>query len=241
MRHRWTNLSLMPEETFDIPAILQQQSIGIVFRVTLKEDEKTLSLLHECIDFPILASPENVITGRLEFILAQIVPPGVRDTKALRRSGGQKVPTNPQALENSESLLRKAATPDTVHVKDRRMRGEAGPDSGRRILRSPIEEPCQFRPVGFILEIRRTRLCACHDEAIGRAAPEFVNQPIDRHDLVRVQEEQREHSPLLRAAERQGRPVRSDLKRAQDTEIEPVRGSTVARKRTVNNLGEVRG
>ena len=149
--------------------------------MTLKEDEKTLSLLHECIDFPILASPENVITGRLEFILAQIVPPGVRDTKALRRSGGQKVPTNPQALENSESLLRKAATPDTVHVKDRRMRGEAGPDSGRRILRSPIEEPCQFRPVGFILEIRRTRLCACHDEAIGRAAPEFVNAPVRTH------------------------------------------------------------
>jgi ribosomal protein S28E/S33 len=37
----------------------------------------------------------------------------------------------------------------------------------------------------------------------GRVAPKVVDQPIRRNDLVRVQEEQREDGPLLRAPERQ--------------------------------------
>ena len=35
-----------------------------------------------------------------------------------------------------------------------------------------------------------------------RLAPQLVDQPIQRHDLVRVQEEQRKNGPLLRAPER---------------------------------------
>jgi hypothetical protein len=42
-----------------------------------------------------------------------------------------------------------------------------------------------------------------------------------------VQEEQRENSPLLRAAERERSPIRSDLERAQDVEFELFRDSNV--------------
>ena len=44
-----------------------------------------------------------------------------------------------------------------------------------------------------------------------RVAPEVVDQAVRRDDLVRVQEEKREHCPLLRAAERKEIPVCSDL------------------------------
>jgi hypothetical protein len=42
-----------------------------------------------------------------------------------------------------------------------------------------------------------------------------------------MEDEQRQDTPLLRAAERQKRPVRGDLKRAEDAKIELVRLSTV--------------
>ena len=76
-----------------------------------------------------------------------------------------------------------------------------------------------------------------------RFAPELVDETVDGHDLVRLQEEQREDGPLLGAAEWQQRPVRGDLKRAQDAEVEPVRDSTVAPLPSVGKvrLGEVRG
>ena len=60
-----------------------------------------------------------------------------------------------------------------------------------------------------------------------RPAPELVDQAVERHHLVRVQQEQREDCPLLRSPERQGRPVRGDLERAQDAEVERVRTATV--------------
>jgi hypothetical protein len=44
-----------------------------------------------------------------------------------------------------------------------------------------------------------------------------------------MQEEQRKHGPLLGTAEREACPVRGDLQRAQDAEIELLRGLTVAR------------
>jgi hypothetical protein len=56
-----------------------------------------------------------------------------------------------------------------------------------------------------------------------------------------VKEEQREDGPLLRAAERQERPVRGDLKRAEDAEIEPVRFLNVPFRPAPDKGGEVRG
>jgi hypothetical protein len=47
-----------------------------------------------------------------------------------------------------------------------------------------------------------------------------------------MKEKQGEDGPLLRAAERQVRPVRGDLKRAEDAKIEFVRLSTVAPRST---------
>jgi hypothetical protein len=42
-----------------------------------------------------------------------------------------------------------------------------------------------------------------------------------------VEQEQRENGPLLRTPERERRPVRGDLERAQDAEIERVRTPTL--------------
>jgi hypothetical protein len=77
-----------------------------------------------------------------------------------------------------------------------------------------------------------------------RVPPELVDQTVDRHDFVRPQQEQCEDGPLLRTAERQERPVGSDLERAQDAKIELVREPTVARGSTQDKWlrkGEVRG
>jgi hypothetical protein len=56
-----------------------------------------------------------------------------------------------------------------------------------------------------------------------------------------VKEEQREDRPLLRAAERQERSVRGDLKRAEDAEIECVRFSNVPLRPAPDKGGEARG
>ena len=61
-----------------------------------------------------------------------------------------------------------------------------------------------------------------------RVTPQVVDQSVGGDDLVRTQQEQREHSPLLRASEWERRPTGSDLQRAQDAEIELLRGSNVA-------------
>src|SRR5207248_10310725 len=58
-----------------------------------------------------------------------------------------------------------------------------------------------------------------------RVAPQVVDQSVGGDDLVRVQQEQREHSPLLRAAERERSPIRGDLQRAQEAEFELFRAS----------------
>ena len=55
-----------------------------------------------------------------------------------------------------------------------------------------------------------------------------------------MQNEQREDGPLLGAAERQTRPVRGNLQRAEDAELELVRGSTVPRGSRRSKGREVR-
>src|SRR6266545_2121799 len=67
-----------------------------------------------------------------------------------------------------------------------------------------------------------------------RCAPQLVDHPVRRKDLVRVEQEQRKHGPLLCTAEGQERPVRGDLKRAKDAEVELVRAPTVARERAAD-------
>ncbi len=74
-----------------------------------------------------------------------------------------------------------------------------------------------------------------------RVTPELVDQTVDRHDFVRTQQKQREDRPLLGAAERQERPVGSDLERAQDTKVELVREPTVARGATQDKGSQRRG
>ena len=56
-----------------------------------------------------------------------------------------------------------------------------------------------------------------------------------------MEEKHGEDGPLLRAAEWEERPVRGDLKRPQDAEIELVRAPTVAPESAASKLGEVRG
>ena len=65
VRQRRKNLTLTQEESSNIPAILPQQSISLIFRMTLKENEKTLSLFCEGINATIPDSRQNVIARRL--------------------------------------------------------------------------------------------------------------------------------------------------------------------------------
>jgi hypothetical protein len=52
-------------------------------------------------------------------------------------------------------------------------------------------------------------------------APERVDQPLTRDDLVRVQQQQREHGPLPRTAERERSFFAHDLERSQQPEVQP--------------------
>lgn len=78
-----------------------------------------------------------------------------------------------------------------------------------------------------LAEMRDVALEHVHRRLWRRVAPDLIDQPVGRDDLIRVQEEQRENSPLLRAAERERSPIRSDLERAQDVEFELFRDSNV--------------
>jgi hypothetical protein len=60
-------------------------------------------------------------------------------------------------------------------------------------------------------------------------APQLVDQPVARHDLIRVQQENRQHGALLAARERKLPPVVADLERAEDAEIHSLRVLVVGR------------
>ena len=51
--------------------------------------------------------------------------------------------------------------------------------------------------------------------------PDVVDQPLDRNDFVRMQEQHGEHDALLRASERHRDPVDADLEWPEDEEPEP--------------------
>jgi hypothetical protein len=51
-------------------------------------------------------------------------------------------------------------------------------------------------------------------------APQRVDQAVDRHDLLRAREQQRQQRPLPRSAERDDLPVPDDLERPEDPELD---------------------
>ena len=56
--------------------------------------------------------------------------------------------------------------------------------------------------------------------AFGRlCAPELVDEPVRRDDLVRTREQEREQGPLPRAAERERTALLDHLERSQDAEL----------------------
>jgi len=57
-------------------------------------------------------------------------------------------------------------------------------------------------------------------------APEQVDEPIDRHDLPGVEQENREESALLRRAEVRNRAVRRYLERAEQAKVHRIRRHT---------------
>src|SRR5262249_47741677 len=56
--------------------------------------------------------------------------------------------------------------------------------------------------------------------SLGRlGAPELVDEPFCRDDLVRTREQEREQGPLPRAAERESTAPLNDLERSQNAEL----------------------
>ena len=90
-----------------------------------------------------------------------------------------------------------------------------------QITRRPGDEHARLR-VG-LERLPQARHVALEDGAGGgghRLAPELVEQHVGRHDLVRVQEQDREHGSLLRAAERDRAIAGRGLDRAEEPERE---------------------
>ena len=75
--------------------------------------------------------------------------------------------------------------------------------------------------------VRRERFAELRDVVLqrvrGRAgrpsAPQLLDQPVCRHDLVRAREQEGEQRPLPRAAEREHTALLDDLERSQDAEL----------------------
>ena len=65
-------------------------------------------------------------------------------------------------------------------------------------------------------------------------APDVLGQPVQRHDPVRLQQQQREHRPLPRAAQRHQASAPGDLQRSQNAEVRQFRlvGHRVSSHRT---------
>ena len=65
-----------------------------------------------------------------------------------------------------------------------------------------------------------TWYCSALAAAVGRlCAPELVDEPVCRDDLVRTREQEGEQRPLPRAAERERTALLDDLEWSQDAEL----------------------
>src|SRR6185295_19020608 len=118
--------------------------------MTLEEDEQALSLLHEGVDTRIVRSCENVIAARHQSILRYIVPPGMRHLQLRRSLGRQGMVRHSRVLENAEELIVEWTPPDTTDIEQRRVRGQAGPDSRMRVVLRPLQEFRQASPVWLV-------------------------------------------------------------------------------------------
>src|SRR5437879_5122298 len=177
LRHRRVGLPLAPEEAPDVPPILEQQTVRLVLRVTLKEDKQASSLLDERVDAS-LRPREHAIAGRLERVLGNLVPPRVRHPKALS-AGRELMIRHPRALEDAEALVTERLPADTVDVEDGRVRSQAGADSRERVLLGPLQNARQAPPVRLVRQVRRARLGPGHDEPVEAAAPEIVEAGVE--------------------------------------------------------------
>ena len=155
--------------------------------------------------------------------------PGIEVGGDARVESGQAALLEPCSLRLGERLVRDVG------------QGRPPPERERLRQRAVLDEPLEAVDVELAVvhpqEVaRRTR-----DDAIGaerlpqrvyvhlqraRAArrrllaPDPVDQAVDRDDLVRVEQEQRQESPRSRAAERHGRAVVAhDLERPQQPEL----------------------
>ena len=83
--------------------------------------------------------------------------------------------------------------------------------------------PSDGRPVR--LEKRAKTGDVTLDRVSGRGrrvlTPDVVDQPLDRNDLVRMQEQHGKHGALLRSSKRDRDPVDADLQGPEDEELEP--------------------
>ena len=77
-------------------------------------------------------------------------------------------------------------------------------------------------PVERLPDPRDVRLEAMRGRRRRLIAPDLVDQPLDRDDLARVQQQDGENRALLRAPEPKRTPVRPRLERAEQPEPDPI-------------------
>ena len=80
LRHGWVGFVLSPEKTTYVPSIFAQQTLSLIFRVSLKANEKApLLLFHKAINAGARRFGQNAIAALGESIFAHVVPPRMRD------------------------------------------------------------------------------------------------------------------------------------------------------------------
>jgi len=163
------------DEAFKIAAIFEEQGVGVVFRMALQENEEALAVFDEGIDAAVVKAGEDFVAGGLKFAGRKIVPTGMGDVKARENAGVQEMSIDPRALENAELLFGKAAAGDPVKMKDGGVGGETGPNRRKGVLRSPIQELSDVRPVRFLLEVGGTWFRAGDNKSIERPVPEVAD------------------------------------------------------------------
>src|SRR5215472_10787198 len=147
LRHARIRCALASEITPDIAAIFKQQSVRIILRMALQQDEQAFPLFDENIGSSAADAREQAVSAVHQFFFGQIVPSGMRYARSRRQARGERMPGGLFAFIHAALFARETAPLDAIDMPDCRMRRETGTNHRISVLFAPVEKLRQTRPV----------------------------------------------------------------------------------------------
>ena len=95
----------------------------------LKEDKQALLGLNECVNAGVRRPREHIVSATCQCFFRNTVPSRMRKSEPCRRARRQQVIRHPVTLENAAVFVTALHPSDAVHVQNRCVRGQTGPDA----------------------------------------------------------------------------------------------------------------